>query len=228
MKNKLDRGLILSCQPSGGDEYFYDLELIKRYSLAAEYGGAIAVRIEGVEAVRQVKEMNVLPIIGLIKRNRINSLLKRNITTQISDVEQLFVAGADIVAIDFTLRENGNPKYYKDLVKSIRNKFVELEILADISTFEEAIMAEKSGVNYISTTLAGYTHTTRNNDLPDVKLLNALTHSIKIPVVAEGGYWEKKHFEMARDTGCHLIVIGTALTRPHEMLKTFNSIWSER
>ncbi len=222
---KIKEGIIVSCQPNGEDEYFYDIEFIKRFSLAAQHGGAVALRLEGANTISVIKKIVDLPLVGLIKKQKKNSVSNRNITTTLNDINDLYEAGADVIAVDFTFRENCSGHYYHNIMKEINDDYENIKILADISTFEEAISAEKCGVDFISTTLSGYTSSTVNNLLPDFSLLTQLLGTIKTPVIAEGGYSEIDHIRKALNLGCKHIVIGTALTRPHVMIENFNKLW---
>jgi N-acylglucosamine-6-phosphate 2-epimerase len=216
-------GLIISCQPDTGDEPFYDYEFIKRFALAAEYGGASAVRIEGVENIRELGKVISIPIIGLLKSNPINSLTKRNITSRFENIRDLFNAGARIIAVDFTFREKKNTMYYSNLMQKVKQNF-NVDIMADISTIEEALNAEKCGVSYLSTTLTGYTEQTRGLDIPNFDILKELYNHVNIPFFAEGGFSTEEDIRKAILHKVSGIVMGTAITRPHVLVSKISKI----
>ena len=219
--NHLDRGLYVSCQPATGNEPFYDFEFIKRFALAAESGGAKAVRIEGKDNVKSLLPLINIPIIALLKKQKKNFLEKRNITISYDDIFQLYSVGARIIAVDFTFRENCDKGFYAGLMKRIRLDMPDLKIFADISTIEEAFMAENLGVDYISTTLTGYTEQSKNAKTPNFTILEEIKNSIKIPYIAEGGFANEKHIQKILELDCYGVVIGTAITRPHVITANF-------
>lgn len=225
MNKLLEPGIILSCQPAGNDESFYDIKFIEKLSIAAQVGGAVALRLEGTKTIQYIKRITDLPVIGLIKESKRNSLSKRNITVSIERIMELYYCGTDLIAVDFTFRENKRKFFYSELMKYIRTDLGNIPIVADISNLDEALLAEECGVNYISTTLSGYTKLTKDRPLPDTELLEKILKKIKTPIIAEGGYYDFGHLKIARELNCKYIVIGTALTRPHIMLKKYNKLW---
>ena len=94
--------------------------------------------------------------------------------------------------------------------------------MADISTLEEGINAEKCGADIISTTLAGYTaESGEPSDGPDYELLKKLTANTDKPVILEGRIWEPDEVKKAFVLGAHCVVIGSAITRPQLITKRF-------
>lgn len=55
----------------------------------------------------------------------------------------------------------------EELVNYAREQAPHVELMADISTIEEAIIAEKLGFDYVGTTLHGYTKHTKGKKLYD-------------------------------------------------------------
>ena len=48
-----------------------------------------------------------------------------------------------------------------------------------------------------------------------------LANELGATVIAEGGIWEPWQLKKALDSGAHAAVVGTAITRPHEITKRF-------
>ncbi len=224
---KLELGLYISCQPAFGNEEFYDFEFIKRFALASEYGGAKAIRIEGLDNIKKLQEFINIPIIGLIKKGKENNLKERRITPCFEDINKLYNVGTKIIAVDFTLREGCNKIYYQNLMKKVRSNFSDIKILADISTIEEAIIAEDSKVDYISSTLVGYTYNTKNEIIPNFTILKKMKKHISLPYIAEGGFETSDQIIKALSYSIHGLVIGTAITRPHVMTSKYSKLWEK-
>ena len=65
--DRLRGGLIVSCQPVPGGPMDRP-DIVAAFALAALAGGAVGLRIEGVENLRAVRKLTTAPIIGLVKR----------------------------------------------------------------------------------------------------------------------------------------------------------------
>ena len=63
----MDKGIIVSCQAEEGS-YLNNIQSIVALAKEAERGGAVAVRIEGVDNISAVKKELDIPVIGLIKK----------------------------------------------------------------------------------------------------------------------------------------------------------------
>ena len=62
---QLKGGLIVSCQTQK-DEPIYTPDMVLKMAECAKWGGAVGLRLNSPEQIRQVKEANLgLPIIGL-------------------------------------------------------------------------------------------------------------------------------------------------------------------
>ena len=121
--------------------------------MAAEEAGAKGIRAQGVEDIIEIKKVVDLPVIGIIKRNYDDSEIY--ITATRKEVEELLETGCEMIALDATDRPRPHGEQTIDLVKLIQSKGV--LTMADISTLDEAILAERMGFDCVSTTLAGYT-----------------------------------------------------------------------
>ena len=149
------------------------------------------------------------------------------ITPTLRDVENVYETGAEIIAVDATKLPKPEGKTTEELLTSIKKEFPDVILMADVSTLEEGLAAVELGCDLVSTTLAGYTEYTRNDadprivELrePDIKLVKDLTERVKVPVIAEGRYWDDKLAIEAFKAGAHNVVIGAGITRPQIITK---------
>jgi putative N-acetylmannosamine-6-phosphate epimerase len=95
--------------------------------------------------------------------------------------------------------------------------------MADVSTLEEGIAAAAAGAAWVGTTLSGYTPDTASDDGggPDFGLVAALAAEIPGAVIAEGRIWTPEEAAEAMRLGAHAVVVGTAITRPVEIVRRF-------
>jgi N-acetylmannosamine-6-phosphate 2-epimerase/N-acetylmannosamine kinase len=204
--------VIVSCQPIK-DGPLDRTEFVVGLALAALNGGAAGVRIESPRNVQAVRAATGAPIIGLVKRPIPSSPVF--ITPEISDVQELVGCGADIVAFDATLRERPVP--VRELVSTIHalGKFA----MADVSTHNDARAAVGAAVDMVGTTLSGYTGGPTPSE-PDLDLV-ARCAGLGVPVLAEGRYRTPDQARLAIEAGAHVVVVGSAITRPEHITAWF-------
>jgi len=183
---------------------------------AAKLGGAKGLRIEGVKNISNIKNEIKLPVIGLIKKKLNNK--ERYICPTKTEIEKVIKTNCEYIAVDYTLRDGMNKNYYKETTMSINEKS-DCKIVADISNIEEAKIAIDCGVDFISTALRGYTKKTENAILPDIEFIKQLRHEGIDNLIAEGGYSTHVHYTQALNEGANIVIIGTAITRPHLIVK---------
>ena len=199
--------LIVSCQADPGSP-FGKPEFIAAFAEAAVRGAAKALRLEGVANIRTVRAQQSVPLIGLTKR-RGGEFGDIYITPDFEDVETVAAAGADIIAFDATTRER--PVTVKELIETIHDH--EKLALADVSTMQEAVWALEAGVDFVSTTLSGYTAYSPKLEGPDLKLISDLV-ALGIRPIAEGRIRNPEEAREAFERGAHAVVVGSAITRP--------------
>jgi N-acylglucosamine-6-phosphate 2-epimerase len=200
--------LIVSCQAAGGGP-LDEPGIIAALARAAVIGGAAGVRIAGTSHIRAVRKALDVPIIGLVKRRTAGSAVY--ITPTAADGMRVAAAGADIVAIDATLRSRPNAETVAEIIAQLCGQGV--AVLADVDSVAAATAALEAGAHAVATTLAGYT-SGRPVARPDIALVAAIALSVPCPVVAEGRYRSSVHVRAAFAAGAYAVVVGDAITNP--------------
>lgn len=219
---KIKKGLIVSCQALR-TEPLYSSYIMSRMAYAAKEGGAVGIRANTPEDVTEIKKTVDLPIIGLYKVDYKNSPIY--ITPTEKEIDELMKVGTDIIAIDATRRLRPDGTTIEEFFPKIREKYPQILFMADCSTYEDGIRAEKLGFDFVGTTLCGYTEETKETIIPCFSLIEQLCKNLKIPVIAEGGIWEPEQLQKVFACGAYAAVIGTAITRPRDITRRFvNSI----
>lgn len=214
--DKLKGKLIVSCQALE-DEPLHSSFIMGRMALAAKEGGASAIRAQSYDDIVEIKKNVDLPIIGIVKRNYSDSEVY--ITPTKKEVEELINSKCEIIALDATNRKRPNDEKIEDLVKLIHDN--DVLAMADCSTVEECIQAEKIGFDIISTTLFGYTDYSRNFDGPDFESIEKILESTQTPLIAEGKINTPEDLRKVYECGVFSAVVGSAITRPQLITKKF-------
>jgi len=213
----LRHGLIVSCQAEDDDPFNHP-ERIALIARAVEMGGAIAIRAREAENIRSIRQAVSIPIIGLTKGQYPDGRVL--ITPDFPDVEAIVRAGANIVAVDATSRRRPNGLTGGQFTAAVKERWKCL-VVADISTFDEALEATKVGADFVATTLSGYTGGSPLHRDPDWNLLASLTRALSAPVILEGRVWTPRQARHALDLGAFAVVVGTAITRPRIITRAF-------
>jgi N-acylglucosamine-6-phosphate 2-epimerase len=211
-------GLVVSCQALV-EEPLHSSYIMSKMALAAKLGGAVGIRANSYEDIIAIKKEVDLPVIGIVKRDFEDSEVF--ITATINEVDEVFRAGAEIIAVDATNRLRPNQQTLESFYFEVREKYPDIMLMADVSTFEEGIKAAELGFDIVATTLSGYTNYTKDYNLPNIQLVKSLSDTLDVPVMAEGGYWTSEDMQNAMLSGAHGCIVGSAITRPMEITKRF-------
>lgn len=211
-------GLVVSCQALP-DEPLHSSFIMGRMAYAAALGGAVGIRANSVEDIREIKTTVSLPIIGLIKQDYEGC--KVRITPTMKEVDALVQVGVEIIAMDATNRPRPDGRSIVQVFPEVRTRYPDQLFMADCATYEEAVQAEKLGFDLVSTTMNGYTDDTRQTPPPNFDFMRRLAGSLRVPVVAEGGIFSPEQLRQAMDQGVHACVVGSAITRPLKITQRY-------
>ncbi|WP_061841278.1 N-acetylmannosamine-6-phosphate 2-epimerase [Tetragenococcus halophilus] len=217
----LPSNLIVSCQALE-DEPLHSSFIMSKMALAAYQGGAKGIRANSKKDIVSIKKEVNLPVIGIVKRDYPGSNVF--ITATSDEIDELIESQCEVIAIEATNQKR--PKEtLKELVRYSREHAPHTEIMADISTVEEAKYAEQLGFDYIGTTLYGYTSYTKNKKLyeDDFSFLKDVITSVQTPVIAEGNIMTPEMLKRVFDLGVYASVVGGAITRPKNITQKFSS-----
>lgn len=208
-----DPGVIISCQPRLGGPFLLDGV---KFAAEAEYGGAVAVRIEGLNNVRNARDAVKISVIGLVKEYVQGFVW---ITPTFAEACALAGHGADYIAMDATGR------WGWDEIKRTANSF---PTIGDIAHIEQALMAQEIGCVAVTTALSGYTTEKKAYPFhgPDVELVRQCAEQLRIPVIAEGRIWTPKQLAAVKDAGAHSVCIGGAATDVARITEHWRVCWT--
>lgn len=219
LKSKIQNGLIVSCQAPANSPLCKP-EIIAALAECAERNGAIGVRIDSPEHIRAVRQTVKVPILGIYKVVFDSSEVY--ITPNFKHAKEIAAAGADVIAIDATRRTRPGDEDLIEIVSRIKAE-LNLPVMADVSTLDEGTSAvEAGGVDFVGTTLSGYTNATGHLIAkPDFELVEKLAAKLAVPVICEGRLRSPEDVRRAFDCGAFAVVVGGAITGIDRLVSDF-------
>jgi N-acylglucosamine-6-phosphate 2-epimerase len=205
---QIPTGLIVSCQ-APADSPLHDPIVIAAMARSAIDRGATGVRIDTPAHIVAVRKQISAPIIGIWKQQLPGCEIY--ITPRFEDARAIALAGADIIAVDATLRNRLPGEDLNTLIARIHSELGKL-VMADVDTIEAAIAAAEAGADTVATTLFGYTVETEKLSPPGFELLAQMVEKLKVPVICEGGIAGPEMAKKALDLGAVAVVVGTDIT----------------
>lgn len=212
--------LIVSCQALP-EEPLHSAYIMGRMAVAARDGGAAGIRANTKEDIAEIKRNVDLPVIGIVKRNYPDSRIY--ITPTMKEVDELMEVGPEIIALDATGAMRPGGLSLETFYTQIRSKYPDQMLMADCSTVEEALKADRMGFDFIGTTLVGYTEQSRmlKIEQDDFSIIREIVEKAAHHVIAEGNIDTPQKLKRVMDLGVYSVVVGSAITRPQLITRSF-------
>jgi N-acylglucosamine-6-phosphate 2-epimerase len=208
---RLRGGLIVSVQAPEGSPMRHN-DVIAAMAEASLNNGAVGVRLESPEHIGAVRRRcPEALIIGLWKRNVPSSPVY--ITPGWQEIQAVWAAGADVVALDATERLRPDGQRLDDLIQRTRDQ-LGAPLMADVDSVANGLRAAELGCDWVGTTLYGYTEATAHQAPPAWELLPELRQHLPAAtlLICEGGIASPQEARQALDGGADAVVVGTAIT----------------
>lgn len=212
--------LIVSCQALP-EEPLHSSFIMGRMALAAKLGGAAGIRANTVEDITEIQKNVDLPIIGIIKRDYPDS--EAYITPTMDEIKALINTGTQIIAMDATANSRPGREGLATFFQRVREAYPRQKFMADCSTIEEALEADRLGFDFIGTTLVGYTRQSKGMKIEedDFKIIRDILSRVSHPVIAEGNIDTPEKAARVLELGCYSVVVGSIITRPQLITRRF-------
>lgn len=201
--------LIVSAQAYPG-EPMRDPRTMSQIAQAAVVGGAAAIRVQGIADIKATVPVVDVPVIGLWKDGKEGVF----ITPTLEHARAVADAGAQIVAIDGTVRSRPDGLTLSQTFAGLRESHPQVLIMADCGSVEDALASQDAGADIIGTTLGGYTGARPKTQGPDLDFVREVAAVCSAPIVAEGRVYSPEDAVAMLNAGAFSVCVGTAITHP--------------
>jgi len=217
---ELRHKLIVSCQALPNEPLHSDF-IMARMAVAAKEGGASGIRANSVIDIKAIKEAVDLPVIGIIKRDYPDA--QAFITPTMVEVDELMEAHPEIIALDATNSSRPQGESLKAFFQKVKEKYPQQLLMADCSTLDEMLEADRMGFDFIGTTLVGYTSQSEGDRIEanDFEIIRKALAEIQHPLIAEGNIDSPEKVKRVLELGAFSVVVGSAITRPQLITRKF-------
>lgn len=219
---KLRGGVIISCQALPGEPMYSEKGgVMPLFAKAAKEAGAVGIRANSVRDIVEIQEVVDLPIIGIIKQDYEEA--DAFITPTMAEVDALVETGVDIIALDATVSSRPKGESLEAFIQTIKKSYPQQLLMADCSTLEEMLTAEKLGFDFVGTTLVGYTEQSKHLVIAsnDFEMIRQAREKLRTPIIAEGNISTPEKVKRVLELGVDCVVVGSAITRPLVIAKPF-------
>lgn len=213
---KMRGGLVVSCQAYPG-EPMRDPRTTVQVAQSVVRGGAVGVRVQGIDDVLAVSGVVDVPVVGLWKDGDDPVF----ITPTLEHAIAVARAGADVVALDGTRRPRPDGLTLRATVQALRVRYPDVAVMADCGSLDDALAAQEAGADCVGTTLAGYTGERPRTVGPDLELVAQVVERCSVPVVVEGRVNTPQDAARALALGAATVCVGTAITHPTTITSWF-------
>ena len=219
----MKKTFVVSCQALK-DEPLYGGDIMTKMAKAAIIGGADWIRASQINNIENMLENINVPIIGIIKEVYPSPYDGGVfITPTIKEMKKLIDTGVHMIALDATLRKRPKESLKEIVDFFFANKKPNQKLVADCSDINDMKNAIKLNFDYIGTTLCGYTNDSKNKHTPynNFEIIKKVKKLTDIPIIAEGHVDTPKLARQAYESGASIVVVGSLITRPRIITKTF-------
>jgi N-acylglucosamine-6-phosphate 2-epimerase len=203
-----DGGIIVSCQ-ADVDSPLRDPYVMALMAAASEKAGAVGIRAEGAKDINAIMKACSLPIIGIRKKRHVDSDVF--ITATRNDIDILVGQGVKIIALDATTRYRPGGETLGDLIAYAKG--LNLLVMADLASVQDASKALMLGADYLATTLIDKSYQDIRPGGPNVVAVRKIIElNPGATVIAEGRYSTPEDIVEAFKAGAKSVVVGRAIT----------------
>jgi N-acylglucosamine-6-phosphate 2-epimerase len=209
-------GLVVSVMPTSTTPW-RTLADMARLAEAAERGGAVAVKVDGPDAVRAVRGATSLPVLAVHIAEDQNG--RTVITPSVAHAHDLLDAGADMVELEADAAARA--AMGQD-AGALLAAVAELgaPVKAGVRRVADGVAAELAGAVVVGSSVLGYGPGGAVPG-PDLGLVADLVAALDVPVSAERGFADLADVAKARALGARYVVVGSAITDPAFLTRSF-------